>query len=287
MRQTEFARTVSLTVTLLPICLLLCVSVSFAAIPRLINYQGRLTDSGGAPLNGSYSVTFRIYDAQSGGTFLWQETQSVVIQNGIFNTILGSSVDLNIPFDNPYFLELKIGSEVMSPRQRITSSGYAIRAEVADTALTANSASVANNADTAATVKGNNNIFNGSGNIGIGTLTPQAGFQVNTTVKMFGSWEQRALETTYYASSDGFVIGYLGGSDAGYTYCTLLGYTDGNSSPFSVRGATTFHYAANTPGSQYFSFCMPVKRGDYWRVVRTNFNNDVLTKEVYWLPLGQ
>ncbi|MFH1768458.1 MAG: hypothetical protein ABH858_04805 [Candidatus Omnitrophota bacterium] len=97
-------------------------------VPHLINYQGRLTDSGGAALNGSYSITFRIYDASSGGTFLWQETQSVVIQEGVFNVLLGSVTNLNLTFDKPYFLEFKVGSEVMSPRQRIASAGYAINA---------------------------------------------------------------------------------------------------------------------------------------------------------------
>lgn len=31
-----------------------------AAVPHLINYQGRLTDSSSVPLNGSYQLTFRI-----------------------------------------------------------------------------------------------------------------------------------------------------------------------------------------------------------------------------------
>lgn len=104
-----------------------------AAVPHLINYQGKLTDTSGSPLNGSYDITFRIYDAETAGNLLWEETQpGVVVSKGLLSTLLGSVTALNIPFDKPYYLEIKVGSEVMTPRQRITSAGYAIRAEKAD-----------------------------------------------------------------------------------------------------------------------------------------------------------
>ena len=107
-------------------------SAAYAEVPHLINYQGRLTDTGGVPLNGSYNLTFRIYDAETAGNLLWEETQTgVVINKGIFAVLLGSVTNLNIAFDKPYFLEIKVGNEVMSPRQRITSAGYAVRAETA------------------------------------------------------------------------------------------------------------------------------------------------------------
>lgn len=113
--------------------LLFMLTAAYAAVPHLINYQGRLTDASGNPLTGSYDINFKIYDAETAGNLLWQETQTaVVVDKGLFGILLGSVTALNIPFDQPYFLEIKVGTEVMSPRQRITSSGYAIRAEVAD-----------------------------------------------------------------------------------------------------------------------------------------------------------
>lgn len=103
---------------------------SYAGIPHLINYQGWLTDANGAPLNGSYNLTFRIYDSETAGNLLWEETQTgVVIQKGIFSLLLGSVTNLNLAFDKPYFLEIKVNNEVMSPRQRIASGAYAFRAE--------------------------------------------------------------------------------------------------------------------------------------------------------------
>ncbi|MFH1691503.1 MAG: hypothetical protein ABIC68_02895 [Candidatus Omnitrophota bacterium] len=121
-------------ITLMLIMLFLVgAGLSDAAIPRLINYQGKVTDSNNVPLTGSYAVAFRIYDAESGGNMLWEEAHTgVVIDNGLFNILLGSVTNLDIPFDKPYFLEIKVDNEVMSPRQQITASAYAMRAQNTD-----------------------------------------------------------------------------------------------------------------------------------------------------------
>lgn len=142
--------------TIVVLFLLISCSYSHAAVPHLINYQGRLTDSGGAPLSGTYNITFRIYDAETAGNLLWEETQSsVVVQKGVFSILLGSVTALNVLFDKQYFLEIKVGNEVMSPRQRITSSGYAIRAEKAETADQATNAGTVNSIGASATPQAN------------------------------------------------------------------------------------------------------------------------------------
>lgn len=108
-------------------------ALSLAAVPPYINYQGKLTDSAGNPLEDkTHSITFSIYEVESGGTPIWQETQPVATQKGIFSVLLGSVTNLNIAFDKPYFLEIKVGDEVMSPRQRMSSAGYAMRAKDVD-----------------------------------------------------------------------------------------------------------------------------------------------------------
>jgi len=112
----------------------LLLSSSYAQIPHLINYQGKLTDTNGNPVaDGNHSVTFRIYDADAGGNLLWEETQSILIQKGLFSCLLGGVTNLDLAFDKPYWLAIKVGSDAeMTPRQQITSSGYAIRAERAE-----------------------------------------------------------------------------------------------------------------------------------------------------------
>jgi len=58
----------------------------------------------------------------------------MVMEKGVFSVLLGSVTSLSLGFDEPYYLEIKVGNEVMSPRQRIASVGYAFRAEEADNA---------------------------------------------------------------------------------------------------------------------------------------------------------
>jgi hypothetical protein len=117
-----------------------------AAIPRLLNYQGRLTDASGAPRTGSYAMTFRLYDAETAGTLKWEELQNtVVVDKGLFNIQLGAVTALTLAFDIPYYLEIKVGDEVLTPRQKVTASGYALRAEKADEAVLAQNANAVNN----------------------------------------------------------------------------------------------------------------------------------------------
>ena len=114
-------------------------------IPKLINYQGMLTDDSGTPLSGPHNLTFRIYDDTTGaGTLQWSETQSgVQVDHGLFNVVLGKSTALDLPFDESYWLEVEVQGEVM-PRIRFTSVGYAYRSVVADSALTATPGSGSN-----------------------------------------------------------------------------------------------------------------------------------------------
>jgi len=59
-------------------------SIGYTQIPPKMNYQGYLTDSGGTPIHGTVTMVFSIYDVSSGGTALWNETQSVVVNQGVY-----------------------------------------------------------------------------------------------------------------------------------------------------------------------------------------------------------
>jgi hypothetical protein len=102
-----------------------------AAVPRYINYQGRLTDAEDNPVTGDINITVRIYDVESGGTALWTETQATTVTRGIFNILLGNTELLNsLDFNSPYWYSVEIDSDgEMTPRQRLTSVAYAINAD--------------------------------------------------------------------------------------------------------------------------------------------------------------
>ena len=58
--------------------------------PNVINYQGKLLNSAGANVaDGTYTVSFKIYGAATGSTFLWGASYTVVVSAGYFNVMLG------------------------------------------------------------------------------------------------------------------------------------------------------------------------------------------------------
>jgi hypothetical protein len=62
-----------------------------AASTGTIAYQGRLADAAGAPLTGTYNMIFRLYDAATGGTPLWEENwngaNGVRVSDGLLDRI--------------------------------------------------------------------------------------------------------------------------------------------------------------------------------------------------------
>lgn len=111
------------------LALVMLCAVAQADIPKTMALQGRLTDSAGAPLEGNFSVTFKVFDVVSGGPALWQETQTVAASAGLFSTLLGTVTPLTLAFDKPYWVEIQVGAETLSPRQPLASSPYALRAD--------------------------------------------------------------------------------------------------------------------------------------------------------------
>lgn len=106
------------------------------ATPALINFQGALADSGGSPVaDGNYSVVFTIWDAASGGTSVWTETQSVFSSDGRFNTLLGSVNPVTDAVFNgtTRYLGMAVDSDPeMTPRTALVSVPYAVRVSTVD-----------------------------------------------------------------------------------------------------------------------------------------------------------
>ncbi|HRH99647.1 MAG TPA: tail fiber domain-containing protein [Saprospiraceae bacterium] len=125
-------------INLLLVFIIPIISIVQAQIPRLISYQGVLTDQQGSFIpDGTHSLTLKIYENLSGGNPIYIETQNTLVTKGLFNISIGAinPIPLTINFDKPYFLGVSVdfGAE-MSPRTVLTSVPYSLRAEKANIA---------------------------------------------------------------------------------------------------------------------------------------------------------
>lgn len=110
------------------------------AVPTQISYQGYLADESENPIDGNRTITFRLYAAASGGSPLWEEQQTVAVENGYFSVMLGEVVPFEpTDFDgSTRYLGVEVtGSSEMTPRQPIVSVPYALSATQAVTASVA------------------------------------------------------------------------------------------------------------------------------------------------------
>jgi hypothetical protein len=102
-----------------------------AVVAPVLQYQGRLTDPDtGEPVDdGSYTMAFRLYDVESGGSWLWSETKDVSVQGGVFSTALGDTEALDPGLFNgqALWLGIKVGADdEATPRQPILPVAYAL-----------------------------------------------------------------------------------------------------------------------------------------------------------------
>ena len=61
------------------------------AVPRLITYQGKVTDTLGLGVKDTVDISFNLFDDSTGGSLLWLEVHNnVPIVKGLFDVVLGS-----------------------------------------------------------------------------------------------------------------------------------------------------------------------------------------------------
>lgn len=99
-------------------------SLVLAQTPRVMSYQGLLTDSSGQPISDAARLmAFRIYETESSPDILWQETQSVPTSEGIFNVVLGSVNPITIDLHRELWLGISVETiGPLAPRTRLTSA---------------------------------------------------------------------------------------------------------------------------------------------------------------------
>lgn len=153
--------------------------------PALLNYQAVLRDAAGAPLTGSFDMTFRFFDSETGGNEILIDRHMVLtgkpvtVAGGLLSVALGDGLVVDGAGPGVYtslatlfrdcsavWLEITIGSETLAPRTRVQSAGYALNASTAESAGLLNGQSSSFFLDTSSTAQTKN------GNITFRAATP-------------------------------------------------------------------------------------------------------------------
>jgi hypothetical protein len=118
-------------------------------VPKLINYQGKLTDAAGAPLGGAeggvFTLRFEIFPVATGGNATWAETRTANVVGGVFNVVLGGNGSTNTVGDlgaaftgKDRFLQTTVVSgpgvaspQTLLPRQQLASVPFAFETNTA------------------------------------------------------------------------------------------------------------------------------------------------------------
>lgn len=98
-------------------------------VAESMTVQGLLTD-GSSALEGSFDLTFSLFDQVSGGAQVWTQTLSgVPVSDGVYNVMLGPEGTppfRQVPFDRPLWLQVSVGGETVGPRTPLASVPYAL-----------------------------------------------------------------------------------------------------------------------------------------------------------------
>ena len=114
----------------LALALLFAAAPAMAAPPGTITYQGTLGSADGQPVDGSVTITFRLYFGLADPSSYWHETHALDVEDGKFSVELGEQTPLpNELFGAPLYLGIQVQGDVeMTPRLRLSAAPYAFRA---------------------------------------------------------------------------------------------------------------------------------------------------------------
>ena len=102
-----------------------------------ISIQGTLKDANSIAVDdGQQTITFRLYDAETGGTVKHEEIGDVQVRGGVYNYLLGTEEDLDpAAFATPLYLSLEVNGNELFPRTPMTYSPYSLSVSTAQQAI--------------------------------------------------------------------------------------------------------------------------------------------------------
>ena len=263
-------------------------------------YQGLLTDTN-SPANGSYDLTFKLFNASDGGTQAGStiSDSAISVSNGLFTVVLDFGTQFN---GTSYWLELGVRSNgvgsfmTLSPRQELTPTPYAITAENVDGSVLASqltgtlpSGLLSGSYGGALTLNNGANVFdgNGSGLTGVNALT-LGGLGANNFWKTTGNAGTTA-GPNFVGTTDGAALELVSSSFVGVNRTSPITGDDVFSvtSPAGVgQYGGMYVDTASTNGLPFYGYSLGGKAAAYSFIDGDFYNDWFLYNEGYWLTVA-
>jgi len=198
------------------------------ALAQYVSVQGVIRDNESNTIpDGNYTITFKLYTADMGGSAVWTEEQTLTVVNGVYGVELGTQASMSgLDWGTQYWLEVASISgafttaDPLTPRTRMTMSPYAIMAGM----------------------EGTTNVVPQSGNVGIGTASPSFKLDVQPGTENarignaeIGAWPA-STDYTYFGNQN------LNHGDAG-NYALLQGQH--GATLLNAGGGNKIHFRIN------------------------------------------
>ncbi len=220
---------------LLIILLALSAQTASAAITAALSLQGILRDSDGKAVDdGTYSLTFKVYSASTGGTALETTAKSVTVVNGVYSVVL-SGTDLDaLTFSVDYYIGITYNGTEFPDRVQLTASPYAMA------------------------LVGTSNVFPSSGSVGVGTTSPTSTLHVVGSSYLNGAGTiTGTLSTGINDNTGGFFNVYGGGTgttEGGQIDIYNSDASDGTVNYYSVDAYNGELRMFNSSSNNYINF---------------------------------
>jgi hypothetical protein len=281
------------TATAILVCTALAVPA--ATPPATMNYQGVLRNATDKPLTGTYDMTFRFFDALTGGNEILVDTHAaagsgaVTVTGGLFNALLGGGTITDGSGAGAYtsladvfrdyaavWVEIKVGTETLTPRVKVQASAYAQNAAslagrtasgYLDTSATAQTkaggitvTAAANGIDATGSSRGG--WFKNSGNTSSAELATNGGWGAYVSGSFLGGEFKNTANDDLQCAYNGYgAIGY-GHTSGGYF---------SNLSSFSVAQIADANYAIEGTGSRGGAFLVDVSATASAKIAETGY----------------
>lgn len=243
-------------------------------VPHLINYQGRLTNPDGNPVNdGQYLITFTIWSdstSASPSDRRWVESDCpVLVIKGLLNWQLGSMEPLppwTMANDAALWLGIKVDDDPeISPRTRLSSAPYAYKAWEADYANYADSAGIlAGNPPASGWVDEANvvRLETATDNVGIGVSIPSEKLDIDGTAQMAGFKMPTGAGEGLVLTSDAVGNGSWQAGNESTVKCGMVAKST------SATGQTSITYPSPFTSTPTFSGTAQFNRDGYGQMAR-------------------